>query len=215
MKDWRVAPRNMSSLTSALFDSAMGILMPYLLSFVIWTTIALIINIFIGWPVVKGYMLRKAVWLWVVMNVFGAIALTVGLMAGLLSFSVAGYLLGARLDGTLMQNLLSSYGVLRLAVLLLVSGAVSLVIAAAGGLLQWLIFRHDLPHDSRARVVWLNIVLWPVVFTIALCVALDIAVLLRSMSPTTILVVMGAAAGVGAGQRIGRLAEDSRPPKTT
>src|SRR5438128_7521689 len=86
------------SLITRLAGSAMGVFLPYFLPFVFGMMVVLLITALLDWSDISDFMLIQGWWLWLTVACSGAVTLMVGLMPGLLSYGVAGYLLGSPAD---------------------------------------------------------------------------------------------------------------------
>jgi hypothetical protein len=185
----------------------------YFVPFVFGMTVVLLITALVGWSDIPNYMLVQGWWLWLAITLSGAVTLIAGLSLGLSSYGLAGYLLNSQ-TGSLVEDMTSQTGLVKLTALVLLTNAGASIFAAAAGATQWVIFRRFLPRISSTRWIVMNIVIWPGGFLACLCFSLSLGALTPSAEPVILMVSASVVPGVTMGWWLGQLAQEARQPLT-
>jgi hypothetical protein len=141
----------------------------------------------------------------------GAIVVMCAIVPGLIAFALTLAVAQGKPAESLVTELLYEGGLMRVGVLVLVTGLVLSVLSAGSGAILWLLFGRGAPHVSLGRWVLRNAALWTLGFVASLVAALAVAVTFPSVNGDLILGIGGFATGLAAGKWVRDLAEGLEP----
>jgi len=165
-----------------------------------------------SWAVVKRYMVKQAVLLYLVNHLGGVLSLLVGLMFGLYIYALVGFLLQIAPVQVAAADILTDMGRVRVFAFLLATLLVSGLVAAFIGAFEWLLIRKRIPDLSPQRWVIGNSLFWSCGFVGSLAISLVGAAILQRTPAALIIYLCGGVMGVLGGKRLATLAKYAQPP---
>lgn len=191
-----------------VFGNSFALVQYYFVPFFIAGTASLIFTALRSWSVIRRRVAVLCMVTWLPLSACGVVVLLAGLCTGILGYTASAYAIIGDSSDHIALELLSDNGRLRVFVLLLVSGAAMSGFGAAGGGIQWRLFRNRFPRIPLEHWVSANARFWPVTYLGSLIGGLVMALVFRGLAPAFVIGIGAVIAGLFAGGRISKLAVD-------